>query len=86
MVAAMESERVDKLSEVSLTDQLARILREGIADGTLPAGEKLPSEAELGAFHDVSRIVVRRALTRLEEEGLVFGAKGRGWFVRRREP
>jgi GntR family transcriptional regulator len=84
----MESEGrlVDKLSDVPLTDQLARIIRDAIGSGELPAGQKLPTEAELADMHDVSRITVRRALAQLEKDGLIFGAQGRGWFVRRREP
>src|SRR6476469_9327439 len=41
----------------------------------------LPSEAELGEEHGVSRVTVRRALELLRDEGLVASRRGSGWFV-----
>jgi GntR family transcriptional regulator len=86
-VMGMEpGERVDPQSEVPLTDQLERILRARLEAGTLAnAKGKLPSESELSAEHDVSRVTVRRALERLERDGLIRGLKARGWYVIRRE-
>lgn len=52
-----------------------------IADGTLPLGAKLPSEAELSAVYQVSSITVKRALSMLQEDGLVKRIQGRGTFV-----
>jgi GntR family transcriptional regulator len=53
-------------------------LRAEIAEGGLGA---LPSEAELGERHGVSRVTVRRALELLRDEGLVASRRGSGWFV-----
>lgn len=58
---------------------LADQLRSSIADGRTGA---LPSEAELGEAHGVSRVTVRRALELLRDEGLVGSRRGSGWFVR----
>jgi len=58
--------------------ELADTLRESIAGGVRGA---LPSEAELGRAHGVSRVTVRRALERLRDEGLVSARQGVGWFV-----
>lgn len=77
-----EPERVDQRSPVPLTDQLAGILRRAIEAGTLT--DTLPSERELTELHEVSRVTVRRALDRLEKEGLIYRAHGRGWFIARR--
>lgn len=44
-------------------------------------GALLPSEAELSAEHDASRVTVRRALEALRAEGLVDSRQGYGWFV-----
>lgn len=63
--------------------QLAEILRRAIADGRWQPGEALPSEAELGSIHGLSRTAVRQALGQLVTEGLVQKEKGRGSFVRR---
>jgi Transcriptional regulators len=57
---------------------MANDLRSDIAAGQVGA---LPSEAELGEAHGVSRVTVRRALELLREEGLVMSRRGAGWFV-----
>ncbi len=61
--------------------QLARAVRAAIAQGVLPAGDKLPAERELCRRFSVSRATVRRALVELEEQGCVRAAGTRGWFV-----
>jgi len=63
--------------------QLADILRRSITEGRWKPGEALPSEAELGNSHGLSRTAVRQALGQLVAEGLVQKEKGRGSFVRR---
>ena len=61
--------------------QIADDLRSRVADGTYGPGRLLPSEAELSAEFDVSRVTVRRALELLRESGLVDARQGFGWFV-----
>ena len=56
-------------------------LRRRIARGDLRPGRLLPSEAELAADHDVSRVTVRRALGLLRDAGLVASRQGFGWYV-----
>lgn len=63
--------------------QLADILRAEIAAARWQPGEALPSEAQLGSRHGLSRTAVRQALGQLVAEGLVQKEKGRGTFVRR---
>jgi GntR family transcriptional regulator len=41
----------------------------------------LPSESELSAEFDASRVTVRRALELVREEGLIAARQGFGWFV-----
>ncbi len=57
------------------------MLRERIASGDLPAGQRLPSEPALAAEQGVARVTLRRALDRLAEEGLVSRRVGAGTFV-----
>lgn len=45
------------------------------------AGSLLPSEKELSAEFDASRVTVRKALDVVREEGLIAARQGFGWFV-----
>jgi len=60
-----------------IVDTLAATIRQG----QLPPGEKLPTEVELMARFDVSRTVVREALSKLQASGLVDTRHGIGTFV-----
>jgi GntR family transcriptional regulator len=60
---------------------IAEQLRRRMEAGEFPAGRLLPSEAELGAAYDASRITVRKALDVLRDEGLVDSRQGFGWFA-----
>ncbi len=57
------------------------VLRQQLAEGTWGAGHALPGEHELARSFNVSRITIRRALGRLEEEGLVTRRRGSGTFA-----
>jgi GntR family transcriptional regulator len=46
-----------------------------------PAGTVLPSEAELTAEFDASRVTVRRALELVRDDGLIAARQGFGWYV-----
>lgn len=60
---------------------IADELRRKVEAGEYGAGGLLPSEAELSAEHDVSRVTVRKALELLRDEGLIDARQGFGWFV-----
>jgi GntR family transcriptional regulator len=60
---------------------IAEALRGRIASGEFAAGKLLPSEAELSATYQASRVTVRKALEALRDEGLVDSRQGFGWFV-----
>lgn len=61
--------------------QVAAEIRRRIADGTYPAGERLPGSVALAAEFDVSQSTASRALASLRPEGLVYVVSGRGYFV-----
>ena len=54
------------------------------SSGSLPPGEKLPSESSLTQQFKVSQGTIRQALAILRGEGLVVAEHGRGVFVRSR--
>jgi GntR family transcriptional regulator len=60
---------------------IAEDLRGRVAQGEFAAGRLLPSESELSAAYDASRVTVRKALEALRDEGLVDARQGFGWFV-----
>lgn len=60
---------------------IADDLRERIADGEFHLGSVLPSEADLSAYYEASRVTVRRALEALRLDGLVESRQGFGWLV-----
>ena len=66
---------------VPLYHQIEVALRRAIDSGELPVG-RLPTEQELVDRYRVSRMTVRSALRRLEEDGLIERHRGRGTFVR----
>lgn len=74
-------DRLDKESAVPLYEQLKLSLSKKIEEHVLQEGERLPSEAELCAEFDVSRITVRRAVDELVEEGVLERRQGKGTFV-----
>lgn len=65
---------------------IAEVLREEIAAGTPPVGERLPTQFQLAQRFHVSRGTVQRALRELEEEGWVYSRQGSGTFVMPRLP
>lgn len=67
--------------KVSLTFQLAQLLRNQIHRGEWLPGTKLPPEVQLAEDFGVSVITVQRALKELEQEGLITRHRGRGTFV-----
>lgn len=66
---------------IPLHKQISDWLKQQIENGTLKEDEKLPSENELSAKFDVSRVTVRRALQTLENEQLIYRCQGLGSFV-----
>jgi GntR family transcriptional regulator, N-acetylglucosamine utilization regulator len=71
-----------KASLLPLYYQVERDMRRQIESGIWQAGQQIPSEKELCALYDVSRITIRQAISALVDEGLISRERGRGSFVR----
>lgn len=68
-----------------LCDEVYDVLMQKIAAGEYSVGARLPSELNLAKAAGVSRPVVRRALARLRDGGLIRSRQGAGNFVVRHE-
>lgn len=64
-----------------LYQQLMDVIIENIKNGTYKAGDKLPTETELEAIYNVSRITVRRAVKELCDKNILVKKQGKGTFV-----
>jgi DNA-binding GntR family transcriptional regulator len=61
--------------------QLAALIRDQIASGTLAPGGRIPSIAVLRRRHSHSRQTVGKAMRVLEGEGLIYRVPGLGYYV-----
>ncbi len=71
-------------ANITLADRVYDHLVEQIASGAYAPEARLPTEHELADFFDVSRPIVRDALSRLREDGLIYSRQGSGSYVRAR--
>jgi len=67
---------------VTVWREIEQVLTREIADGVHPAGAKLPIERDLAAKFGVNRHTVRRALSSLQDKGLISIEPGRGMFAK----
>jgi DNA-binding GntR family transcriptional regulator len=65
----------------NLSDQLVNLVRDRILSGRVPPNSPIRQDALAGEL-GISKIPLREALARLEQEGLVQSHANRGFFVR----
>ncbi|MGH3414423.1 MAG: GntR family transcriptional regulator [Marmoricola sp.] len=73
--------RIDRSSPMPYYHQLKQFIVADIAEKHRRPGDRLPGDHALCSMYDVSRTVVRQALSELEVEGVIIRDKGRGTFV-----
>lgn len=66
--------------------QLHRHIVDAIASGELHAGTRLPAERDLAELASISRVTVRKAVSKLVADGLIEQRHGAGSFVRNATP
>lgn len=66
----------------SLPDMVFERIQRAIKSGAYGPDERLPTEHDLAAEFEVSRPIVREALRRLRDQGLIYSRQGAGSFVR----
>jgi DNA-binding LacI/PurR family transcriptional regulator len=72
---------IDIRNSTPLYLQIVDDIKSKIAAGKLKADDQLGSHAELAALYGVSLITVKKALTTLIHEGVVFSRVGKGTYV-----
>jgi len=82
MTATVLKLNVAKLPALNRVDEVARELMSRIRSGELTPPMRLPSELTMAQQFGVSRTVIREAIARLKNEGLVTTRQGSGAFVR----
>ena len=68
-------------SDLPIYTQLIDQLKQDIASGALPPGERLPSVRDMAAELSVNPNTVQRALQELERAGLIYTQRTNGRFV-----
>ena len=65
--------------------QIINDIKEKISSGELKVGQQLASHTELREIYGVSLITVRRALSELAKEKVLFSRVGKGTYVLEKE-
>lgn len=82
MVAKSDRSKIVTRQKRPLADRVYHALFTRISNGDYPANQRLPSEHQLSEELGVSRPVLRDALKRLRNEGVIYSRQGAGNFVR----
>ena len=69
------------MARVPLYHRLYSVLKAAILDGTIPYDARMPTERQLVATFDVSRITAKRAMDELAAENLIARFRGKGSHV-----
>ena len=72
---------IDFASPVPVYDQIIRKIKHSIAKKSLLENEGLPSIRELASFLKVNPNTVARAYRELQQEGIIDGRAGKGFWV-----
>ncbi len=78
--------QIHPVKKLNISDQVYEQLKEQLINGVWKQGDKIPSENELVALFDVSRVTVRQALSKLITLGLLETRQGEGTFVKEITP
>lgn len=71
----------DLNSDIPIYIQLMDIITNNIINGVYPVGEKIPSVRELALEAGVNPNTMQKALSKLEESGLIYSYRTTGKFV-----
>jgi GntR family transcriptional regulator len=77
---------IDFASPVPVYEQIKKRIKHAIAKKVLVSNEPLPSIRELAAFLKINPNTVARAYRELQQENIVGGRAGKGFWVVAQEP
>lgn len=77
----MDQQSLMRQGGVALWRQISNTLRDEIRNGVYEPGSRLPTEMELSQRFGVNRHTLRRAVSSLQDEGLIRIEQGRGTFI-----
>jgi GntR family phosphonate transport system transcriptional regulator len=77
----MSHAMLERRKGIALWSQIAEAISRDIAAGAMPAGFRLPTEAQLAETYGVNRHTIRRALEELGDARIIRTEHGRGSFV-----
>lgn len=77
----MDFQRIDMNDPTPKYYQVYKCIKSGFSDGQLVPDEVLPSESELMDQFGVSRVTIRKAMDKLEQEGYIQRKPGYGTVV-----
>lgn len=80
-VRKLGKKRLDKNSAIPLYVQLYQMLKESIRNGDYQEGDLFPSEKQLMQEYATTRGTVRKAVSELVKDGLVYQVQGKGTYV-----
>lgn len=72
---------IDKESSIPLYIQIRESLRSDISTGVLSTGDRIPAVTAMASERGVTAATIRRALSDLIDEGLIYTHVGRGTFI-----
>ncbi|MCS5516048.1 winged helix-turn-helix domain-containing protein [Pseudomonas qingdaonensis] len=70
----------------TLVERVVSAIRNEIDSGRLAAEARLPTEQQLAEQLNVSRSVVREAISQLKADGVLIARRGLGSYIRRTRP
>lgn len=72
---------LENRGKASLYEYLYHCIREDILNGTIKAGERLPSKREMACSHKIAVITVENAYAQLQIEGYITARERSGYYV-----
>jgi phosphonate metabolism transcriptional regulator PhnF len=84
LLLSLAAPAFDARNQRPIWKQIADRLQDACADSRLAGDARLPGEIRMAEIFGVTRVTMRRALARLQQEGILQARKGVGIFVRPR--